>query len=62
VSGVVGGVMYADDGFVGSGYAGLGGDEYRGPEDGDGLGPVVEDDANGFAVGGGVAFVVDGRM
>lgn len=60
VSGVVGGVMYAAEGFGGGGKMGLGGDGYRCPYDGDGL--VLDEAAKGLAVGGGVDFFVDGRM
>jgi hypothetical protein len=60
VSGVVGGVMYAMVGFGGGGKTGLGGEGYRCPYDGDGVG--FDGAAKGLAVGGGVDFFVDGRI
>lgn len=60
VSGVVGGVMYADEGLGGAGITGFGGDGYRCPYEGAGL--VLDDWAKGLVVGGGVDFLADGKM
>ena len=55
----VSGIMWAAEGF-GGGKTGLGGEWCRCPHDGGGL--VVKGAANGWVVGGGVDFFVDGRM
>lgn len=59
VSGVVGGVIYANVG-LGAGTTGLGGEGYRCPYEGEG--DVLEVAAKGLVVGGGVDFLADGKM